>query len=244
MEDDDSGSEFEAKSGSEYASSGDNSEDEALMLSAAVEVSLQAARIAPGTASSSKTRLPTANPAAVAKAAAVERRLTRGRKMAVDEDDGYPGSEMDVDIPSSDSESEEEPIPTKKGKGKGKAKPKGKAPAKANAGQIMTLAQLRAQRREELKLIRAERRANKAEERALVRQLGRSLTYVGFFFLQLEKKIPPTAHRTRCKLVGEKNGGKTPQRATISSQHDEPQPRPTPHCVDGYKRTSRALHRP
>ncbi|TFK64894.1 hypothetical protein BDN72DRAFT_774028 [Pluteus cervinus] len=160
------------------------------MLSAAVEVSLQAARFTPGTASSSKTRLPIANPAAVAKAAAVERRLTRGRKMAVDEDDGYPGSEMDVDIPSSDSESEEEPITTKKGKAKAKPKGKGKGSAKASTGQVMTLAQVRVQRREELKLTRAERRANKAEERALVRQLGRSLTYAEKTTIALKKHHP------------------------------------------------------
>ncbi|KAF8075888.1 SNF2 family N-terminal domain-containing protein [Lyophyllum atratum] len=168
-ESDDSGSEFEA-SEDEDALAASDSEEEAILLSAAVEMSLETSRPKPAGSSSSQ-RNPT-NSAAALRAAAAERRLTRGNK-SVDVDDYFSGSHDEVDDSASESESD---MPLSK-KGKAVAKKSKKAVPARKPAKHMTLTQLRKEKREQRQQANAWKKANKAEEQKLMRELGRRLTY-------------------------------------------------------------------
>jgi DNA repair protein RAD16 len=155
----------------------DDVTDEDIMVNAAIEMSLQTAR--PPHASSSSNKLISSNPAAVLRAAAAERRLTRAQKN-LDVDDFEMAADSD-DVSASDSE--EEPL-IKKGKGKSKAistNKKAVAIRDTSSTKAMTMLELRKMRREERRRTTAERKKNKMEELSLMKKLGRRLTYVSLF---------------------------------------------------------------
>ncbi|KAF9480838.1 hypothetical protein BDN70DRAFT_877162 [Pholiota conissans] len=177
-ESDDSGSEFKISDDEPM-----NEEDEEIMLDAAVRISLQETT-ANGASSSTGRSGP--SPAAMLRAAAAERRLAH--KNAVDVDDYQMASEASA---SEDDEgsSDEEPLQAVVTKGKGKAKAKAKAPAKSKP-KTMTVAEMKRARREERKIALEGRRANKAEERELVKKLGRRLTHAERTSLALRRNHP------------------------------------------------------
>lgn len=149
-----------------------NEEDEQIMLDAAVRESLQTANT--NVASSSSNRIAGPSREAQLRAAAAEQRLTRKNK-AVDVDD-YEEAHMDSDALDIDS-SDEEPLlsPTR---GKGKASPKTKSVSIARPPKVMTVAEMRRARKEARLASITGRKANKKEEMALMKKLGRRLTHV------------------------------------------------------------------
>ncbi|KAH9853400.1 SNF2 family N-terminal domain-containing protein [Lenzites betulinus] len=179
FESSDSGSEFDPDGDageSDFADEFDE-EDEEVVLDTAVRESLQTAReeqeraagLTSAGASSSKPRSPT-NKAAALRAAAAERRLAgREQSEVIDL-----VSESDALL--SEGESEEEPL----------AKGKGKQVAKSRTKKIMTLAELR----EERKKARARRNATSVEEAAMRKELGRRLTYAEKSTVALHKHHP------------------------------------------------------
>lgn len=163
-------------------SEGNESEgDEELMVAAAIELSRETARFAvqesSGVGSSSKANVTSPSLKITKKAAAAERRLTRSAgkakgkgRSAGSEDDNFILEDSESALSVLSSSEEELPL----SKGKGKATKKGKAKLKFIDTEPMTWVE-RAQRR---RLQAAERRANKLEERALMQELGRKLTWV------------------------------------------------------------------
>lgn len=148
----------------------DDSEAEELMVDAAVNISLQSARINSTTASSSRTQLISPNPAAVLRAEAAERRLA----LAIDEDYA-----MDVEAATaSESDSEDEQPLLKKGKKNANIKLKIVTVQDTSVVKHMTASQLRKHRAEQRRQANVARKQNKKEEQALMRELGRRLTYV------------------------------------------------------------------
>lgn len=160
-------------------------DDEELMMNAAIRLSLQTAHLdaTQSTGASSSRPLPSlsSSPAAALRAAAAERRLAQAKKEIIDVDDL---SDFD-DAISSDLSDE----PLQKGKGKSKAKGGKKVATKSKASKAvtvrdtskpthMTVAEHRRSRLEARRLATAAKRANKQEELALMRKLGRRLTYV------------------------------------------------------------------
>lgn len=177
----DSESDFVASDEAEVIlNSGDDSEDEALMLSAAIELSREAARLTNATASSSRTTLVSADPVAVVRAVAAERRRLARAKKNQDADDEEILEYKDVDDFSEDSasESEEEPL-VKKQKRKGATKGKtAKGDKIVDTSHPPPFLQQRKAMAAQRKQVRAERKEAKAQELALSRKLGRALTYV------------------------------------------------------------------
>ncbi|KJA21693.1 hypothetical protein HYPSUDRAFT_41836 [Hypholoma sublateritium FD-334 SS-4] len=178
-ESDDSGSEFQA---SEEESM--NEEDEEIMLDAAVRESLQTADA--DVASSSSNRITGPSREAQLRAAAAERRLTRKNK-AIDVDD-HEEAYMDSDALDIDS-SDEEPLmsPTR---GKGKASPKTKSVSIARPPKVMTVAEMKRARKEARLASIAGRKANKKEEIALIKKLGRRLTHAERTSIALRRHHP------------------------------------------------------
>jgi DNA repair protein RAD16 len=200
-ESDDSGSEFVESSedepmpldrdGEELETDLDMLEDDnedvdyKIMLDAATLESMQG----PNIASSSSSRLTSANPAAILRARAAEARIAaaqRGVDNAVDD------SQMVVDdsdlssVPDSDAE-----VPLAKRKapaGKGKKK----VTVRDTPKKGMTMKEMRAQRRKARLEAKLAKRENHLEEMALRKELGRKLTYVRTF-----SKFPPCAHPWR-----------------------------------------------
>ncbi|KAG5341020.1 hypothetical protein C0989_012224 [Termitomyces sp. Mn162] len=195
-------------SGSEYVVSEEedentfvasDSDEEAVMLAAATEMSLQTARSYGVSGSSSSSRNSTNKVAALA-AAAAERRMNRANK-DLDVDDYVSGDDEEFDESGSDSDV---PLSSKgKGKGKGKVKGKGKGKGPAKKGKKadpapwptvprkhMTLAQLRAEKREQRHKANAWKKEIKAEEQKLMRELGRRLTYAEKSSLALLRHHP------------------------------------------------------
>ena len=146
-----------------------NEEDEAIMLDAAVRESLQTVDI--GVASSSSKRITGPSREAQLRAAAAERRLKR-RNKAIDVDDYAESDALDA----SDS-SDEEPL-MNISQGKGQTSPKSKTVSAAGPPKIMTVAEMKRARRERRLASLAGRKANKVEEKALMKKLGRRLTHV------------------------------------------------------------------
>jgi DNA repair protein RAD16 len=191
-ESEDSGSEFEAESDSEddipaprYRKASqrrelsspelddDEEADEELMVDAAIQMSLQTARL---DGSSSGGAGPSSRPkisASRAAAAAAERRLAHSKK-GVDE------LESDAAVFETESEamsSESEPL--FEGKGKGKKKKNQSAQIRdTSAATSMTIMEMKKKRREDRRRALVERQANKTEERASAKKLGRKLTWV------------------------------------------------------------------
>ncbi|KAF5364376.1 hypothetical protein D9756_000893 [Leucocoprinus leucothites] len=169
-------------SGSEFVASEedgeDHSEDEEIMLDAAVRLSLQSPATNGASTSSGRTSGPSA--AAILRAAAAERRLARNsRALALaiedvfdeeneaDADENVDSSESDSRM--SDSESDEEPLAKKAKKPKAAKKPT----ALRSKAVVATFADLR-QRKRQVSEVKKEL---KKEEKALAHKLGRRLTY-------------------------------------------------------------------
>jgi DNA repair protein RAD16 len=150
----------------------DESDDE-IMLDAAIQESLQTARLDiaahNGTSSSSRQAM-SSNPAASLRAAAAERRLAHSNQ-AIDVDD-FEDTEfsLDSDVLSSSDE------PQLKTKGKGKSA----TVRDTTSIKFMSISERRKLNREQRRLATASRKANKKEELAMVKLLGRRLTYVHF----------------------------------------------------------------
>lgn len=193
LESDGSGSEYEV-SGSENEPNGVNSDDsgddyaepvvvdeyaeqdgddEAVMVDAAIQASLETARLdssrngdmSSAGAGSSKQRT-SINPAAALRAAAAERRLAQERDDSVSVVEALSGSE--------ESPSEDEP-PLAKGKGKAKVSAAMLNLVDTREAKVMTAAERRRQRQ----LRRMEQSGVKVEEKKLRLKLGRKLTHVG-----------------------------------------------------------------
>ncbi|KAF8966406.1 SNF2 family N-terminal domain-containing protein [Flammula alnicola] len=158
------------------------------MLDAAVRISLQTAS-ANGASSSSRIRITGPSPAAMLRAAAAERRLSR-KNQTIDVDD-YQEFDSD-DLDSSD----EEPLANSaKGKDRQGSKPmKKKVPLSEASKGIMTVAQMRKAQREARSEFLSARNANKKEERRLIKKLGRKLTHAERTSLALRRNHPELEH--------------------------------------------------
>lgn len=165
----------------------DSEGDEELMVAAAIEMSRETARLAAqdssGVGSSSRANVASSSLKITKKATAAERRLIRSSGKGKGKGKSRSAGSEDGDFMLADSESalsslssSEEELPVSKGKGK--ATKKGKIKLKFIDTEPMTWVE-RAQHR---RLQAAERRANKSEERALMQELGRKLTWVRRFF--------------------------------------------------------------
>lgn len=153
-----------------------SSDDEATMMQAAIEMSLQTS--SPDVASSSSKKLVSANPAAILRAAAAERRLGLAKKGLNTVDDF--GMEVDDDSDHNRPSDSENEVPLSR---KRKAPSKGKSTKKAvtirkTSKKHMTMPEMRLSRREERQRANAEKRESKKEEMALRKKLGRKLTAV------------------------------------------------------------------
>ena len=189
-------------SGSEFQLDEESAQEE-IMLDAAVRMSLQTAAQSNG-AGPSSGRVTGSNSVAVQCAAAVERRLATGMRAMADAEDDEDLSEL------SDISSEEVQVPSK---GKGKAKkvaPKGRMgplswAAWQAANVTMSFADWKAKQKNLVKELLAARRANKAEERAMINKLGRRLTHVSRFFIgfitSLQRLNRPNGRLWRCKEI-------------------------------------------
>ncbi|KAI0662868.1 SNF2 family N-terminal domain-containing protein [Cubamyces menziesii] len=185
LESDDSGSEFDPNDDGAQSDFGDDldTDDEELMVGAAVQQSLQSARedqertagLTSAGAGSSKARPSPTKAAAALRAAAAERRLARSSQPEVID------LVSDSEEVSFASESEEEPL--SKAKGKQAAKPRTKT-------KTMTLKELRELRKEERRQARARRNGTASEEAAMRKQLGRKLTYAEKSTIALHKYHP------------------------------------------------------
>ncbi|KAG1759066.1 SNF2 family N-terminal domain-containing protein [Suillus occidentalis] len=173
----------------------DSEGDEELMISAAIELSRETARLAgqhsSGVGSSSRANIASPSLKITKKATAAERRLSRSSGKGKGKGKSRSAGSEDGDFMLADSESalsslssSEEEFPASKGKGK--ATKKGKTKLKFIDTEPMTWVE-RAQRR---RLQAAERRANKSEERALMQELGRKLTWAEKSSLALKKHHP------------------------------------------------------
>lgn len=156
----------------------DSSDDEALMLNAAIHMSLQTARLdvsSSAGAGPSSSSLVSSKSGSVLRAAAAERRLARA-KQGIDEAN-FDEVVLPTESEALSSDSEEEAL----WKGKGKAKTKAAKKAviyDTSSTKIMSMPEMRKMRREERKRLLADRRQNKKEESALAKKLGRKLTIV------------------------------------------------------------------
>jgi hypothetical protein len=143
------------------------------MLDAAIQLSLQAARqgntLNNGAGPSSGT-LVSRDARAELRAQAAERRLARLKHNS--NTCLEPSPNMQTESPFS---SDEEPLSNTK---KGKAKPRKAASLEDRSDKIMTLADIRRQRTQERQRVRMDRKQNGQEEAAMVRELGRRLTWV------------------------------------------------------------------
>lgn len=136
-------------------------------FNAAVKMSLQFGF--PKLISSSSLNLEGLNLENVRRCAAVERRFAHENK-DIDVDD----YQMEFDSDDSDS-SAEAPL--------SQLKKKGKVAIKSSLKKVMTMSELRQNRREHRKTLLASRRANKKEEQEMIRVLGRRLTHVSFHLI-------------------------------------------------------------
>ncbi|KAG5639348.1 hypothetical protein H0H81_004069 [Sphagnurus paluster] len=172
-ESEDSGSEFVDSANDEEVLVADDSDEEALMLSVAVEESLHHANAA------GPSRNPTSKAAAL-RAAAAERRLA---SKPVEADDYAMESDA---LDGSDSDDDDIPLANKSKA----ASKKAVVPVSTSKKKHMTLKELRKQKREERQQANAWKKEIKAEEQRLMRELGRSLTYAEKTSLALLKHHP------------------------------------------------------
>jgi hypothetical protein len=148
----------------------DDGEDYNIMIQAATLESLQG----PNIASSSSSRLASANPDAVKRARAAEARLASAKRGIQDVVDDSQMNEDDSDLSSVPDSDDDVPL---RGKGKNKVT------VHATPKKSMTLREMREHRRKERLRKRMEKRENHVEEQALRKKLGRKLTYVRGDFL-------------------------------------------------------------
>ncbi|KAG6878349.1 hypothetical protein C0993_008107 [Termitomyces sp. T159_Od127] len=184
-------------SGSEYVVSEEedenalvasDSDEEAVMLAAAAEMSLQTAwsngASGSGSGSGSSSRKPLNKVSALA-AAAAERRMKRANK-DIDVDDYLSEDDQEIDESGSDSD-----VPlSSKGKGKALVKKLDLNPWPTVSKKHMTLAQLRAEKKEQRRRTNEWKKEIKAEEKKLMRELGRRLTYAEKSSLALLRHHP------------------------------------------------------
>lgn len=162
-ESDDSGSEFKVDS---------DTEDEEIMVDAAIRSSLQTA--------SDRVAGPSTRKVAGVSSAAMRRALAAERRLALMSAEVDCEFETPWDSPSDQStSSEEEPLAASfKSKGKaGSRATKKVTPLSEDSKKIMTMSELRTARKEERMALLSARRANKKAERALISKLGRRLTH-------------------------------------------------------------------
>jgi DNA repair protein RAD16 len=143
------------------------SDDDEIMLDAAIHESLQTACLDNGVGSSSRPSAPS-NSAAAVRAAAAERRLARANQ-AIDVDDAAFLIESDAE-----NSSDEETF----SKAKAKAPKNSATVHDTTSTKFMSISQRRKLNREQRRLGAAARRGNRKEELAMVKLLGRKLTYV------------------------------------------------------------------
>ena len=167
-----------------------------IMFDAAIQESLQTAHLDQAAHSgigSSSWPSASSNPAAALRAAAAERRLARANQAIDVNDDAL----FMLEYPLSSSD-EEAFVAKGKGKGKGKASNKSATVRDSTSTKFMSISERRRINREERKLAAASKKGNRKEELALVKLLGRPLTYVRLnlcrqlfrrlsFFIQAEK---------------------------------------------------------
>ncbi|EMD41151.1 hypothetical protein CERSUDRAFT_131728 [Gelatoporia subvermispora B] len=213
-ESDDSGSEFEVSEddtafedeGMDDASDVDDGladegiDDEAVMVDAAIQESFQTAHAEASTraglssagAGSSRGRAPVSKAVAL-RAAAAERRLARARRQAAGEDEDNDDADVIV-IPDSEDEAVlsdgSEDIPLAKGKGKARARGKKVTIADTTAPRVMSMLELKEQRKEQRRKARLARKATDEAERELIQKLGRKLTYAEKSTIALQRNHP------------------------------------------------------
>lgn len=148
----------------------DDENDDEIMIDAAIRESLRTAHLdsdARNGIGSSRSSVPS-NPAAALRAAAAERRLARASQ-AIDVD----AFEEPISI-SDTPTSSDEALP----KFKGKISKKLATIRDTTSTKFMSMSERRKLNSEQRKLASAARRENRMEENAMVKQLGRKLTYV------------------------------------------------------------------
>ncbi|KAJ7896017.1 DNA repair protein rad16 [Mycena olivaceomarginata] len=132
----------------------------------------------PNIASSSSSRLASANPDAVKRARAAEARLASAKRGIQDVVDDSQMNEDDSDLSSVPDSDDDVPL---RGKGKNKVT------VHATPKKSMTLREMREHRRKERLRKRMEKRENHVEEQALRKKLGRKLTYAEKSTIALHK---------------------------------------------------------
>jgi DNA repair protein RAD16 len=151
----------------------DDEDDDEIMIDAAIRESLRTVRLdsdARNGIGSSRSSVPS-NPAAALRAAAAELRLARASHVIDVDAFEEPFSISDSDTPTS---SDEEALP----KSKGKTSKKSATIRDTISTKFMSMSERRKLNSEQRKLASAARRENRKEENAMVKQLGRKLTYV------------------------------------------------------------------
>ncbi|KAH9483020.1 ATP-dependent helicase rhp16 [Psilocybe cubensis] len=174
------------ESDSEFRISDADEEDEEIMIDDAVRLSLQTSQA--NGAGSSSNRVAGPSPAAMLRAAAAERRLARQREAETVEN----FQELDSDDLDEFS-SEDEPLAdilSSEGKGKGKELFTSTPTRMISSKKSMTLSELKKLAKERRSAFRNARIANKKEERALVKELGRRLTHAERTSLALRRNHP------------------------------------------------------
>lgn len=148
----------------------DDSDADEIMMDAAIQESLQSARQdkSNGAGPSSRANA-SSNAAAALRAAAAEKRLAR-QNQSVDVDD------FDLAISTDSDDSDNEASSKSKSKGKMMTSKK----FDTTSTKFMSLSERRRLNREERKLKAASNRENRKEELAMIKELGRRLTYVRY----------------------------------------------------------------
>ncbi|KAJ7122932.1 SNF2 family N-terminal domain-containing protein [Mycena epipterygia] len=175
----------------EFDMEDDDVDDEDIMLDAAIHLSLQG----PSVASSSSSRLVSANPHAVLRARAAEARFAAAKR-GVDDTIDDSGMNLDLSDLFSDGSSELSSLSdadvdlslnktTKARSGKGK-----KVTVRATPKKALTIREMREKRREARLQARIAKRENHLEEMALKKELGRKLTYAEKSTIALRKHHP------------------------------------------------------
>lgn len=167
-ESDDTGSEFKVDS---------DTEDEEIMVDAAIRSSLQT--------TSERVAGPSSRKVAAVSAAAMRRALAAERRLALMNTEVEFEFETPWDFLSDQSASSEEEPLAASSKSKGKVAPratKKATPLSEDLKKIMTMSELRRTQKEARMALSSARRANKKAERALVSKLGRRLTHASLLF--------------------------------------------------------------
>lgn len=174
------------------AGAAENDDEEAADLEAAMKASLA---ITPSIASGrGKTGAPQNSRASMAALRALAAEKRAGTSQKVDDSQAWGSdSEPEAELSSDnlDDSEDSDAGKTKKGKAakKGKGKASSKAPAATGGKKYQTLAQMRAQRREEKLLAKIAAAPIKHEERLKKKELGRNLTHVSLTPLSSRSRV-------------------------------------------------------